>query len=126
MGTCCVGCVVRSRHAWSAGLEPARGQLAWSADTTPGWLASTGGLHCTTLTRPTLFSRAPARTVCAVQVIIFNKPQGVMQLHDRKGKHGAAVTCGDWLSDNRLGLASGTRVKISKPLVRPSRHTTPC
>jgi len=50
------------------------------------------------------------------KVIIFNKPQGVMQLHDRKGKHGAAVTCGDWLSDNRLGLASGTRVKISKPL----------
>ena len=49
-------------------------------------------------------------------MIIFNKPQGVMQLHDRKGKHGAAVTCGDWLSDNRLGLASGTRVKISKPL----------
>ena len=52
----------------------------------------------------------------AGKVIIFNKPQGVMQLHDRKGKHGAAVTCGDWLSDNRLGLASGTRVKISKPL----------
>ena len=49
-------------------------------------------------------------------MIIFNKPQGVMQLHDRKGKHGAAVTCGDWLMDNRLGLASGTRVKISKPL----------
>ena len=39
-----------------------------------------------------------------------------MQLHDRKGKHGAPVTCGDWLSDNRLGLASGTRVKISKQL----------
>ena len=39
-----------------------------------------------------------------------------MQLHERKGKHGAAVTCGDWLSDNRLGLGSGTRVKISKPL----------
>jgi len=50
------------------------------------------------------------------RVIIFNKQQGVMQLHDRKGKHGAPVTCGDWLSDNRLGLASGTRVKISKPL----------
>ena len=48
---------------------------------------------------------------CA-QVIIFNKPQGVMQLHDRKGSHGAAVTCGDWLMDNRLGLASGTRVKV--------------
>ena len=39
-----------------------------------------------------------------------------MQLHDRKGKHGAPVTCGDWLFDNRLGLASGTRVKISKPV----------
>jgi hypothetical protein len=52
----------------------------------------------------------------AGKVIIFNKPQGVMQLHDRKGKHGAPVTCGDWLSDNRLGLASGTRVKISKQL----------
>lgn len=38
------------------------------------------------------------------------------QLHDRKGKHGAPVTCGDWLPDNRLGLASGTRVKISKPV----------
>jgi hypothetical protein len=51
------------------------------------------------------------------KVIIFNKPQGVMQLHDRKGNmHGAPVTCGDWLMDNRLGLASGSRVKISKPL----------
>ena len=45
----------------------------------------------------------------AGKVIIFNKPQGVMQLHDRKGKHGAAVSCGDWTADNRLGLASGTR-----------------
>jgi WD40 repeat protein len=50
------------------------------------------------------------------KVIIFNKPQGVMQLHEKKGKHGAAVTCGDWTDDNRLGLASGTRVKICKPL----------
>jgi hypothetical protein len=50
------------------------------------------------------------------KVIIYNKPQGVMQLHDRKGKHGAAISCGDWLMDNRLGLASGTRVKVSKPL----------
>jgi len=51
------------------------------------------------------------------KVIIFNKPQGVMQLHDRKGKHGAPVTCGDWIEgSNRLGLASGTRVKISRPL----------
>jgi len=52
----------------------------------------------------------------AGRVILFNKAQGVMQLHDRKGKHGAAVTCGDWLVGNRLGLASGTRIKISKPL----------
>ena len=50
------------------------------------------------------------------KVIIFNKAEGVMQLHDKKGKHGAAVTCGDWLSDNRLGLASGNRVKVSQPL----------
>uniref|UniRef100_A0A7S3AT26 WDR19 first beta-propeller domain-containing protein n=1 Tax=Haptolina ericina TaxID=156174 RepID=A0A7S3AT26_9EUKA len=50
------------------------------------------------------------------KVIVFNKKEGVMQLHDRKGKHGAPVTCGDWLFDNRLGLASGTRVKISKPV----------
>ena len=50
------------------------------------------------------------------KVIIFNEKEGVMQLHDRKGKHGAAVTCGDWMDDNRLGLASGTRVKISKPM----------
>ncbi len=50
------------------------------------------------------------------KVIIFNKAEGVMQLHEKKGKHGAAVTCGDWLFDNRLGLASGLRVKISKPV----------
>ena len=60
------------------------------------------------------------------KVIIFNKPQGVMQLHDRKGKHGAAVTCGDWLSDNRLGLASGTRVKISKPLPEQGAQVRIC
>ena len=52
----------------------------------------------------------------AGKVIIYNKQEGVMQLHDRKGKHGAAVTCGDWLHDNRLGLASGTRVKVSQPM----------
>ena len=45
------------------------------------------------------------------QVIIFNKAEGVMQLHEKKGKHGAPVTCGDWLFDNRLGLASGLRVQ---------------
>ena len=39
-----------------------------------------------------------------------------MQLHEKKGKHGAPVTCGDWLFDNRLGLASGLRVKISQPI----------
>ena len=50
------------------------------------------------------------------QVIIFNKGEGVMQLHEKKGKHGSPVTCGDWLFDNRLGLASGLRVKISQPI----------
>jgi len=50
------------------------------------------------------------------KVIIFNKGEGVMQLHEKKGKHGAPVTCGDWLFDNRLGLASGLRVKISQPI----------
>ncbi|KAL1502933.1 hypothetical protein AB1Y20_011004 [Prymnesium parvum] len=50
------------------------------------------------------------------KVIIFNKAEGVMQLHEKNGKHGAAVTCGDWLFDNRLGLASGLRVKISQPI----------
>ena len=39
-----------------------------------------------------------------------------MQLHEKKGKHGSPVTCGDWLFDNRLGLASGARVKISQPI----------
>jgi len=52
----------------------------------------------------------------AGKVIVFNKKESVMQLHDRKGKHGAPVTCGDWLADNRIGLASGSRVKISKPI----------
>ena len=46
------------------------------------------------------------------KVIIFNKGEGVMQLHEKKGKHGAPVTCGDWLFDNRLGLASGLRVRV--------------
>jgi len=50
------------------------------------------------------------------KVIIFNKAEGVMQLHEKKGKHGSPVTCGDWLFDNRLGLASGLRVKISQPI----------
>jgi hypothetical protein len=50
------------------------------------------------------------------KVIIFNKGEGVMQLHEKKGKHGSPVTCGDWLFDNRLGLASGLRVKISQPI----------
>ena len=50
------------------------------------------------------------------KVILFNKAEGVMQLHEKKGKHGAPVTCGDWLFDNRLGLASGLRVKISQPV----------
>jgi hypothetical protein len=59
---------------------------------------------------PTILPRVPP------QVIIFNKAEGVMQLHEKKGKHGAPVTCGDWLFDNRLGLASGLRVKISQPI----------
>ena len=50
------------------------------------------------------------------KVIIFNKGEAVMQLHEKKGKHGSPVTCGDWLFDNRLGLASGMRVKISQPI----------
>ena len=54
------------------------------------------------------------------KVIIFNKGEGVMQLHEKKGKHGAPVTCGDWLFDNRLGLASGLRVKISQPVAETS------
>ena len=52
------------------------------------------------------------------KVIIFNKAEGVMQLHDKK--HGAAVTCGDWLSDNRLGLASAT-AKVSSRCSRRAR-----
>jgi len=52
-------------------------------------------------------------------VIIFNKAEGVMQLHEKKGKHGAPVTCGDWLFDNRLGLASGVRVM---PDLAPPAH----
>ena len=47
--------------------------------------------------------------------------------HEKKGKHGSPVTCGDWLFDNRLGLASGTRVKISKPLPwTPDRMVNAC
>jgi len=61
---------------------------------------------------------APQLAIGTLQgkVIIFNKGEGVMQLHEKKGKHGAPVTCGDWLFDNRLGLASGLRVKISQPI----------
>ena len=45
-----------------------------------------------------------------------------MQLHEKKGKHGAPVTCGDWLFDNRLGLASGLRVRSPTPTpLAPSR-----
>lgn len=49
-------------------------------------------------------------------MILYNKGASVLQLHERKGKHGAPVTAGDWLEDNRLGLASGQRVKISQPI----------
>ena len=52
-------------------------------------------------------------------MIIFNKGEGVMQLHEKKGKHGAPVTCGDWLFDNRLGLASGLRVLAFPNLPSP-------
>uniref|UniRef100_A0A7S3SAW4 WDR19 first beta-propeller domain-containing protein n=1 Tax=Strombidinopsis acuminata TaxID=141414 RepID=A0A7S3SAW4_9SPIT len=52
----------------------------------------------------------------AGKVLFYNKKQVVLQANDRKGKHGAAVTCGEWLSDNRLGMASGNRIKISRPL----------
>ena len=55
------------------------------------------------------------------QVIIFNKTEGVMQLHEKKGKHGAPVTCGDWLFDNRLGLASGLRVRPSHAALASTR-----
>jgi len=56
-------------------------------------------------------------------VIIFNKGEGVMQLHEKKGKHGAPVTCGDWLFDNRLGLASGLRVTLD---LAPPTHQGVC
>ena len=46
------------------------------------------------------------------KVILFNKAEGVMQLHEEK--HGAPVTCGDWLFDNRLGLASGLRKDLGR------------
>lgn len=54
------------------------------------------------------------------KVILYNKGASVMQMHERKGKHGAPVTAGAWLGDNRLGLASGQRVKISQPIPKDS------
>jgi len=66
-----------------------------------------------------MWSRAHSQLAIGTEkgkVIVFNKKESVMQLHDRKGKHGARISCGDWLIDNRLGLASGSRVKVSKPL----------
>ena len=36
------------------------------------------------------------------KVIVFNKKEGVMQLHDRKGKHGAPVTCGACFGYSRI------------------------
>ena len=27
-----------------------------------------------------------------------------------------AITCGDWMADGRLALASGTRMKVSEPI----------
>jgi hypothetical protein len=37
----------------------------------------------------------------AGKVIVFNKAEGVMQLHDKKGKHGAAVTRGGGVARRR-------------------------
>ena len=61
-------------------------------------------------------------------MIIFNKGEGVMQLHEKKGKHGAPVTCGDWLFDNRLGLASGLRVMpdLAPPAQQGIATKSPC
>ena len=39
-----------------------------------------------------------------------------MRRSDRHRWGSSPVTCGDWLFDNRLGLASGLRVKISQPI----------
>ncbi|KAG8466563.1 hypothetical protein KFE25_007942 [Diacronema lutheri] len=50
------------------------------------------------------------------KVILYNRTDAVLQLHERKGTLKEEVTCGDWLFDNRLGLASGMRVKISHPV----------
>jgi hypothetical protein len=50
------------------------------------------------------------------KVIIYNRTDSILQLHERKGTLKEAVTCGDWMSDNRIGLASGMRVKISQPI----------
>jgi len=51
-----------------------------------------------------------------------------MQLHEKKGKHGAPVTCGDWLFDNRLGLASGLRVMpdLAPPAQQGIATKSPC
>lgn len=50
------------------------------------------------------------------KVILYNRTDAVLQLHERKGTLKEEVTCGEWLFDNRLGLASGQRVKISQPV----------
>ena len=84
--------------------------------------AAAGAAVVPSITEATSFcawsKMAPQLAIGTTQgkVIIFNKGESVMQLHEKKGKHGAPVTCGDWLFDNRLGLASGLRVKISQPI----------
>lgn len=89
--------------------------LGSSEVTTPMALCSSITVHASFCK----WSKIAAQLAIGTQqgkVIIFNKGEGVMQLHEKKGKHGAPVTCGDWLFDNRLGLASGQRVKISQPV----------
>ena len=50
----------------------------------------------------------------AGKVIVFNKAEGVMQLHDKKGKHGAAVTKGaKWESHSKFKL-SGMMSRVPK------------
>jgi len=96
------------------------------AGDSPGSELATPMALCPSITTHASFCKwsrvAPQLAIGTQQgkVIIFNKGEGVMQLHEKKGKHGAPVTCGDWLFDNRLGLASGLRVKISQPVAETS------
>lgn len=49
-------------------------------------------------------------------MILYNRGAALMQVHERKGRHGTPVTAGEWLDDNRLGMASVRGVKLSKPI----------